>query len=151
MARSSNAHGCSDMHGGGDMHGRRQYTRWRRQHARLQTTRTARSSDFTAAVRVFSFFLFLFFTNFFFSITMTVLWAQERHARPTAATRMATDDTRGSGGNIHGCRRHAPRQRQHLRPQTMRMAAAVIRAACSSNAHGRSDLHGGGDNTHGHR
>jgi hypothetical protein len=69
MARSSNAHGRSDMHGGGDMHGRRQYTRWRRQHARPQTTRTARSSDFTAAVRVFSFFLFLFFTNFFFSIT----------------------------------------------------------------------------------
>ena len=82
---------------------------------------------------------------------MTVLWAQERHARPTAATRTATDDTCGGGGNIHGRRRHAPRQRQHLWPQTTRMAAAVIRAARSSNAHGCSDLHGGGDNTHGRR
>ena len=82
---------------------------------------------------------------------MTVLWAQERHTRPTAATCTATDDTRRGGGNIHGRRRHAPWQRQHSQPQMTRMAAAAIRAARSSNAHGRSNLHGGGDNTHGRR
>ena len=97
---------------------------------------------------------------------MTVLWAQERHAWPTAATHMATDDTHG-GGDTHGPQqqhawpqRHARWQRQHTQPQTTctatddmhshrrhtRPVAATCTAAVTRTA--ADDTHGGSSNTH---
>ena len=136
MACSSNTHGCSNMQGGGDMHGCRQYARWQQQHTWPQTTHTARSSNFTAARPTAGVFIFSFsfFHQLFFFYYMTVLWAQERHARPTVAMHTATDDTHGGGGNMHSCGRHPQWWQQHSRPQMTRTAAATFMA--TDNAHG---------------
>ena len=83
---------------------------------------------------VFSFFVFLVFTNLFFSIYyMTALWAQKRCAQPQTTRAAVIHMARSS--NAHGRKQHARWQRQHARPQT-------TRTAHSSNLHGSGETHG---------